>query len=85
MPRSNNSARAVISFSVTVKDSSTSQLTLEKGLVSKGILENTSYLFSIIEDITVQTEDVSFLDEDGNNVSAVRANFNNIEILQELF
>jgi len=85
VPRSRNSAKSTISFSVTVEGTTTQQLSLQKGLVCTGIVENTSYLFSIVEDITVQTEDISFVNAEGNNVNAVRADFNNIEVLQGTF
>jgi hypothetical protein len=85
VPRSRNSAKSVVSFSVTVEGTDTSKLSLQKGLVCNGIIENSSYLFSIVEDITVQTEDASFVGENGNIVNAVRADFDNIEVFQGTF
>ena len=85
VPRSRNSAKSIISFSVTVNGSNTQKLSLQKGLVCKGLIENTSYLFSVVEDITVQTEDASFEDENGNVINAIKADFNNIEVLQGTF
>jgi len=85
VPRSNNSAKSIISFSITIEGTNTQKLSLQKGLVCKGIIENTSYLFSVVEDITVQTEDASFVGENGNNINSVRADFNNIEVLQGTF
>jgi len=85
VPKSRNSAKSTISFSVTVNGSNTQKLSLQKGLVCKGLIENTSYLFSVVEDITVQTEDVSFTDENENNINSVKADFNNIEVLQGTF
>lgn len=66
VPYSRSCATAVISFSVPVS-SSTSTLTLESGLVCTGSAENTSYVFSIPESISVSVK---------NGV----ANFNNIQI-----
>lgn len=85
VPRSNNSAKSIISFSITIEGTNTQKLSLQKGLVCKGIIENTSYLFSVVEDITVQTEDASFVGENGNDINSVRADFNNIEVLQGTF
>lgn len=85
VPRSNNSAKSIISFSITIEGTNTQKLSLQKGLVCNGIIENTSYLFSVVEDITVQTEDASFVGENGNDINSVRADFNNIEVLQGTF
>ena len=85
VPRSRNSAKSTISFSVTVIGTNTQNLTLKKGLVCKGNIENTDYMFSIVEDITVNTEEASFIDGQSNTINAVRADFNNIEVFQGLF
>ena len=53
VPRSRTSARAQISFSVQrPSGDSSSQVTLQRGLVCTGSSANTSYVFSIPEDIT---------------------------------
>lgn len=85
VPRSRNSAKSTISFSIAVEGTDTQKVSLQKGLVCKGLVENTSYLFSVVEDITVQTEDVSFVGENGNIINSIRADFNNIEVLQGTF
>ncbi len=85
VPRSRNSAKSTISFSITVEGTDTQKVSLQKGLVCKGLVENTSYLFSVVEDITVQTEDVSFVGENENIINSIRADFNNIEVLQGTF
>ena len=70
VPRSRTSARAQISFSVQrPSGDSSSQVTLQRGLVCTGSSANTSYVFSIPEDITRKF------------VSGV-ATFNNIEIYE---
>ena len=70
VPRSRTSARAQISFSVQRPSGDTSsQVTLQRGLVCTGSSANTSYVFSIPEDITRKF------------VGGV-ATFNNIEIYE---
>ena len=70
VPRSRTSARARISFTVQrPSGDSSSQVTLQRGLVCTGSSANTSYVFSIPEDITRKF------------VSEV-ATFNNIEIYE---
>ena len=85
VPRSRNSAKATISFSVDVIGTSTESITLEKGLVCKGIVENSSYLFSNVEDISVQTQNIDFFNENGDLINSRRATFNNVEVSQGTF
>ena len=56
VPRSRRSARAKISFNVSdLTDTST--LTLNSGIICNGAGDNTNYIFSIPEDITVAVTD----------------------------
>ena len=55
VPKSRKSARAVISFEVFLNGVESQTLTLKSGLVCTGNTNNTSYVFSIPEDITVKT------------------------------
>ena len=71
VPRSRRSARAKISFIVTDL-TETVTLTLKAGLVCNGVAANTSFIFSLPEDITV------------NVVDGV-ARFTDIEIYEGLF
>ena len=71
VPRSRRSARAKISFIVTDL-TETVTLTLKAGLVCNGVAANTSFIFSLPEDITV------------NVVDGV-ARFNDIEIYEGLY
>jgi len=68
VPRSRTAAKAIISFSVTTTES-VSTLTLKRGLVCVGEANDTTYTFSIPEDVTA------------NVVDGV-AQFNEIEIYQ---
>jgi len=76
VPKSRNSAKATVTFTVDVQDTETPTLTLKKGLVCIGQTNDSSYLFSIVDDIQSPTE----------NVNGVRrAIFENIEISQGTF
>lgn len=68
VPRSRVSSRANISFNILTTDN-TPNLTLQAGLVCVGNVENTSYVFSIPQNISVSVIDGI-------------ASFNNIEIYQ---
>jgi len=53
-PRSSKSAKALLSFIISVDtSSSTSTLTFKKGVAALGSLEDSKYIFSIIEDVTI--------------------------------
>ena len=78
VPRSRSAAKARISFEITgLVDGSglptTQTLTLKAGLVCTGDVENTDYVFSIPEDITVPVN------------SSGTASFSNIEVCQGTF
>ena len=74
VPRSRTAAKAQISFTVERPSGDTSsQVTLQRGLVCTGTLSNTSYMFSVPEDITVN------FSTDGI------ASFNNIDIYEGTF
>ena len=84
VPRSRNAATATVSFTVDVQGTSTNTMILNKGLVCVGDVENSSYVFSILEDVQATTEDISFI-QSGNIINAKRATFNNVEIKQGTF
>ena len=56
VPRSKRSARAKISFNVSDLTDTTT-LTLNSGIICNGAGDNTNYIFSIPEDITVAVTD----------------------------
>jgi hypothetical protein len=68
VPRSRVASKALISFNILTTDN-TPTLTLQAGLVCVGNVENTSYIFSIPQNITVSVLDGV-------------ASFNNIEVYQ---
>ena len=76
VPRSKTCAKANISFNINlpVEATSPSQIILKAGLVCVGSIENTSYTFSIPEDIGTVVDTNSKI-----------AAFNNIEICQGVF
>ena len=76
VPRSKTCAKANISFNINlpVEATSPSQIILKAGLVCVGSIENTSYTFSIPEDIGTVVDSNSKI-----------AAFNNIEICQGVF
>jgi hypothetical protein len=84
VPRSRSAAAATVSFTVDVIGTSTNTMILNRGLVCVGDVENSSYVFSILDNIQATTEDISFV-ESGNIVNAKRATFNNVEIKQGTF
>ena len=73
VPRSRTAAKAQISFEVErPSGDSSSQVTLQRGLVCTGNLSNTSYVFSIPEDIT-------------RSFVSGKATFSNIDIYEGTF
>ena len=63
VPRSRKASKAKISFNIQGLDSAVT-VTLKAGLVVNGVAENTSYIFSIPEDITVPVKNnIAFFNE----------------------
>jgi len=79
LPRSRSAAKATISFDVHTKNSNVFGMVLKKGLVCVGNQSNTSYVFSIVEDIERNTEDSDEV------IGGKKATFNNIEVYQGTF
>ena len=84
VPRSRTAAKASVSFTVEVEGTESSTFVLEKGLVCVGALNDTSYTFSILEDIQKPTSITDF-NSDGTPVNKRTATFDNVEILQGTF
>lgn len=81
VPRSRKSSQATISFSVQFEGDSQT-LTLKSGLVCVGNYSNSSYVFSIPEDITVESP---LLNGSGEGSGTRIANFNNITVYEGTF
>ena len=78
VPRSKTAAKAEITFNVKRPDDNDSgTVTLKKGLICTGNVNNTSYVFSIPEDITKTFQETS--------VDNFEASFENIEIYEGTF
>ncbi|MHA2032993.1 MAG: baseplate wedge protein, partial [Candidatus Kariarchaeaceae archaeon] len=71
VPRSRSAAKATVSFNIA-SSSTSAQIVLKAGLVCVGAVDNTSYTFSVPEDIT------------RNNVNG-SASFNNVEVYQGIY
>jgi len=71
VPRSRSAAKATVSFDIA-SSSTSAQIVLKAGLVCVGAVDNTSYTFSVPEDIT------------RNNVNG-SASFDNIEVYQGIY
>ena len=82
VPRSKTAAKATISFDVNFTGAS-SVVTLKEGLVCVGTQSDTSYTFSIPEDITVNSESLTGSDID---ITTERiASFSEVEIYEGIF
>jgi hypothetical protein len=84
VPRSRNAAKATVSFTVDVHDTETEIMILKKGLVCVGNSGDTSYIFSLVEDIQEQTTNIDF-EQNGSIVRARRSTFNDVVIQQGTF
>jgi len=71
VPRSRSAAKAIVSFDIA-SSSTSAQIVLKAGLVCVGAVDNTSYTFSVPEDIT------------RNNVNG-SASFDNIQVYQGIY
>lgn len=71
VPRSRSAAKATVSFNIA-SSSTSAQIVLKAGLVCVGAVDNTSYTFSVPEDIT------------RNNVNG-SASFDNIDVYQGIY
>ena len=81
VPRSRTASTTDISFTITSQSSTASSMTIKKGLVCVGSKSDTSYVFSIPEDVTAPTDFIIAGDEDSGRT----ATFNNLKIYQGLF
>jgi len=84
VPRSRTAAKASVSFVVDVEGTESPTLVLKKGLVCVGSSSDTSYTFSILEDIQ-KTASVTDFNSDGTPVNKRTATFDNVEISQGIF
>ena len=78
VPRSRKAARAGIYLTLDFEGTTTPTITIKKGLFSTGNIQNSSYIFSVIEDLEVTTQDISYTNNQGENVDARRAVFGSV-------
>ena len=84
VPRSRTAAKASVSFTVEVNQTESPTFVLKKGLVCVGSSSDSSYTFSILEDIQRSTS-VTDYNIDGTPVNRRTSTFDNVEILQGTF
>ena len=84
VPKSRTAAKASVSLSIDVEGTESPTFILKKGLVCVGSLNDTSYTFSILEDIQKSTTITDF-NFDGTPVNNRTSTFENVEILQGTF
>ena len=84
VPRSRTAAKASVSFTVEVNQTESPTFVLKKGLVCVGSSSDSSYTFSILEDIQKSTS-VTDYNIDGTPVNRRASTFDNVEILQGIF
>ena len=77
VPRSRTASSTTVTFTVTSNDSTAGSMTLQRGLVCVGNRNDTSYVFSIPEDVTVETE--------ANSTGGRTATFRDLRIYQGLY
>ena len=77
VPRSRTASSTTVTFTITSNDSTAGSMTLQRGLVCVGNRNDTSYVFSIPEDVTVETQP--------NSTGGRTATFENLRIYQGLY
>ena len=84
VPRSRSAAKASITFTTNITGSSSPTLTLKKGLVCVGNSNDTSYTFSILEDIQRPSKIENF-NTGGVPTTGISATFSNIDVYEGTF
>jgi hypothetical protein len=77
VPRSRTCSSAVVSFTVSTADTNVSTLTIQSGLVCTGTASNSSYIFSVPDNVTATVT--------ASSPNTGTATFNNLEIFQGTF
>ena len=81
VPKSRTAAKASVTFTVSVRNTTTPTLVLKRGLTCVGNTNDTSYTFSILEDIQLPTT-ITDITIDGVPTTQRTATFENIEVSQ---
>ena len=81
VPSSRTAAKASVTFTVSSQDTTTPTFVLKRGLVTVADISDTSYTFSIVEDVQLPTTITDFT-VGGVDVTQRTATFSNLEILE---
>ena len=81
VPSSRTAAKASVTFTVDVQDTTTPTFVLKRGLVTVADISDTAYTFSIVEDVQLPTTITDFT-VGGVDVTQRTATFSNLEILE---
>jgi len=81
VPKSRTAAKASVTFTINVRNTTTPTFVLKRGLACVGNTNDTSYTFSILEDIQLPTT-ITDITIDGVPTTQRTATFENIEVSQ---
>jgi hypothetical protein len=81
VPKSRTAAKASVTFTINVRNTTTPTFVLKRGLTCVGNTNDTSYTFSILEDIQLPTT-ITDITIDGVPTTQRTATFENIEVSQ---
>ena len=81
VPSSRTAAKASVTFTVDVQDTTTPTFVLKRGLVTVADISDTAYTFSIVEDVQLPTTITDFT-VGGVDVTQRTATFSGLEILE---
>ena len=81
VPKSRTAAKASVTFTVNVRNTTTPTFVLKRGLVCVGNTNDTAYTFSVLEDIQLPTT-VTDINVNGVPVTRRTATFENLEVFE---
>ena len=81
VPKSRTAAKASVTFTVNVRNTTTPTFVLKRGLVCVGNTNDTAYTFSVLEDVQLPTT-VTDINVNGEPITRRTATFENLEVLE---
>jgi len=81
VPKSRTAAKASVTFTVNVRNTTTPTFVLKRGLVCVGNTNDTAYTFSVLEDVQLPTT-VTDINVNGVPVTRRTATFENLEVFE---
>jgi len=81
VPKSRTAAKASVTFTVNVRNTTTRTFVLKRGLVCVGNTNDTAYTFSVLEDVQLPTT-VTDINVNGVPVTRRTATFENLEVFE---